>query len=329
MPQISVIIVASRRRQYLERSVRSVLAQTGEGGPLEVVVVKDFADEFVDGLANAGKVVTIDLAGGPVGDYLARGVSAAHGDVISFLDDDDAFEPSKISRVRRAFAEDPGTVYFHNGMNLRYDSQQRARGLFHQRTGRDLVIDPRNHPSAAVDRALSLSLPINLSSVSVRRSLLLNQLGALREITGSTDFFCFYQALSSGMRLRFTSEQLTTYYIHASALRPKQIDQEAIRLFDRLSRDQIHVHSMGLRLPESVGARRVARSMFTEFQFLAVNLHPRSRRELVRRYSEFLSSSLTLRPIFVALATPILVAGLFSRRLALQFLFVGRQVIQD
>jgi glycosyltransferase involved in cell wall biosynthesis len=306
-----------------------VLAQTGETGPFEIVVVKDFADAFVDGQAAEGRILTVDLAGGSVGEYLAEGVTAAHGDVVCFLDDDDAFEPEKVSRVRQAFAEDPGMAYFHNGMDLRHDNQQRARGLFHQKTGRDFVIDPQDHPRRGVDYAVSLSLIINMSSVSVRRSLLLDRLGALREIKGGQDYFCFFVALSSHSRLRFTSEHLTTYYIHASMMRPKRLDEEAIRLFDRLSRDTIHALSLGLALPESAGAHRAVKSMLTEWKFLEVTLHRRSRKEFVRRYGEFVTSALTLRPVFVALATPILVAGLFSKRLSLWLLIAGRQVIQD
>ncbi|MGH9917820.1 MAG: glycosyltransferase family A protein, partial [Nitrososphaerales archaeon] len=314
---------------FLRRSVSSVLGQTGETGPLEVVVVKDFEDPFVDGLAVEGRINSLILPSGSVGEFLARGVAVCRGDVICFLDDDDVFAPTKLSEVRRVFAADSSVVYLHNGMQLRYDDGRPARGLFHQKTARDLLIDVDNHRQEAVERAFSLSLPINLSSVSVRRSVLLEHMDTLRTISGSTDYFCFYAALSSRSRLRFSSRVLTTYYIHSSALRPAGVDQEGARALQRLSRDQTHIHSWGASLAELGEARTVATSMLTEFEFLAKVIEPTSRRDLVRIYSRLATATLALRPLVVALATPIFLAGVVSRRLALTLLLVGRQVVRD
>jgi hypothetical protein len=328
-PFVSVVIVASGRREYLHRSVESARAQSAERSSYEIVVVKDFPDPEVDGLIADGTVVGVALHGGSVGLYLAQGVEAAHGDVVSFLDDDDAFLPSKVARVQEAFTSDPGLVYYHNGLEIRHDDDSRARGLLHSRSARDLVIDATRAPEHDVDYAFSRSLPINLSSVSVRRSLLLDGIDALRGITGATDFFCFYQALSARARLRFSSEPLSIYYVHASALRPQQLDDSAIGVFDRLCTAHIDVNSMGLRLPAPAGARNVAQSMLSEYEFLAGVLHPRSRGDLLRRFAKFVRASTSLRPRFVALATPILFGALLSRRVSLSILLIGRRIIQD
>lgn len=328
-PFVSVVIVASGRTEYLHRSVGSARAQDADRRTFEIVVVKDFPHPEIDSLVAEGTVVGVDLQGGPVGEYLARGVEAARGEVVSFLDDDDAFRPSKLSRVQAAFAADPGLVYFHNDLEICHDDNSRARGLLHSRSSRELLIEANPARESQADRAFSRSLPINLSSVSIRRSLLLNGIGALRSITGATDFFCFYRALADESRLRFTAERLSTYYLHTSALRPSRLDDSAIGVFDRLCAAHLEVNAMGRELPERAGARHVAESMLSEYEFLSAVLHPRSRSDLARRFAAFARASMRLRPRFVALATPILLGAFISRRLSLSMLLIGRRIVQD
>lgn len=328
-PFVSVVIVASRRKEYLRRSVRSALEQTVDRRSYEIVVVKDFPDPEVDAQVAAGALVGVELNGGPVGLYLAAGVEAARGEVVSFLDDDDAFRPSKVGRVQEAFAADRGLAYFHNALEIWYDDDSPARGLLHSRGSRDLLIDDRPTRARSVDYAFSRSLPINLSSVSMRRSLLMSGIEALRSITGATDFFCFYQALSAGFRLRFSAERLSIYYLHSSALRPSRLDESAVGVFDRLCEAHLAVNSMGLRLPVRAGAQHVAASMLSEYEFLAEVLHPRSRGNLLRRFATFVRASTPLRPRFVALATPILLGAMVSRRVSLSMLLIGRRIVQD
>jgi len=95
---VSVIIPTYNRADTIERAVNSVLAQTWR--QLEVIVVDDGStDQTVAILKKYGDKIRVIRRqnGGPA---VARntGIKAATGEIISFLDSDDAWLPSKTER---------------------------------------------------------------------------------------------------------------------------------------------------------------------------------------------------------------------------------------
>jgi len=106
-----VLITCYRRRQYLNLSVASAVAD----GADQIVVVKDWADATVDrALADLGAVVVTEEI--PViGEALARGLGRCDGETVSFLDDDDLIVPGRLAAVRGAFESSPSLVLFKNG----------------------------------------------------------------------------------------------------------------------------------------------------------------------------------------------------------------------
>jgi glycosyltransferase involved in cell wall biosynthesis len=107
----SVLITCYRRRQYLDLSVTSALAD----GADQVVVVKDWSDPIADrAFTDRGvALVTEDIP--VIGEALARGLARCDGDTVSFLDDDDLLVRGRLAAVRAAFEPTPSLVLFRNG----------------------------------------------------------------------------------------------------------------------------------------------------------------------------------------------------------------------
>lgn len=100
-PLVSVIIPAYNRVGTIARSIDSVLVQTYR--PMEVIVVDDGStDQTAEVIRAYGDEVTLicQANGGPSS---ARNTGAAHakGEIISFLDSDDAWKPEKLERQVR------------------------------------------------------------------------------------------------------------------------------------------------------------------------------------------------------------------------------------
>jgi glycosyltransferase involved in cell wall biosynthesis len=114
---LSVIVIASERRVYLQTAVSSVLAQDLERSAYEIVVVKGFQDESIDSFLRQARVVTLSLRGSSAQLWVA-GVRACRGDVILFLDDDDVFETGKLRAVKEEFEADPTLGYYRNLFRL-------------------------------------------------------------------------------------------------------------------------------------------------------------------------------------------------------------------
>jgi hypothetical protein len=70
----------------------------------------------VDGTVEkiGGKNIIADFVS--IGAKVALGVEVASGDVITFLEDDDAYLPSRLGNIERAFEHMPSLIYYHNNV---------------------------------------------------------------------------------------------------------------------------------------------------------------------------------------------------------------------
>ena len=95
---VSVIIPTYNRARTIERAVNSVLNQTWK--QIEVIVVDDGStDQTTEILKGYGdKIRAICQKNGGPGAARNTGIKAATGDIISFLDSDDEWLPSKVER---------------------------------------------------------------------------------------------------------------------------------------------------------------------------------------------------------------------------------------
>ena len=104
---VSVYIPTRNRRTLVERAVRSVLEQDHEN--LEVFVVNDAStddtEEFLAGLSASDPRLTVFSNDQPKGAPTARNraIAAATGAFITGLDDDDYFEPTRLSSFLAAW----------------------------------------------------------------------------------------------------------------------------------------------------------------------------------------------------------------------------------
>jgi glycosyltransferase involved in cell wall biosynthesis len=127
-PLVSVVLPTHNRAPWLGRAIESVLGQTHE--PLELIVVDDGStDETAELLARFGgriEVVTQPHSGA----YAARnrGMRHASGELIAFIDSDDAWHPDRLSS-QLALMERPevGLVY-GDALRLRPSGRSDAGG---------------------------------------------------------------------------------------------------------------------------------------------------------------------------------------------------------
>ena len=105
-PLVSVVIPTRNRANVIGRSVNSALAQSFRN--IEVIVVLDGCDSATTATLNAIADTRLQLLAlpEPVGGAEARnrGVQAAKGDWIAFLDDDDEWLPCKLDKQLQAAA---------------------------------------------------------------------------------------------------------------------------------------------------------------------------------------------------------------------------------
>jgi len=126
-PYISVIITAYNRKKYLLGAVRSALDQTLPKDLYEVIVVKNFRDEYIDRQLEKRGVINLYSDDASQGGKVRDALRVARGDVISLLEDDDEFLPEKLERVYAAFRD--SVDYYHNGRVVVNEAGKVLRGL--------------------------------------------------------------------------------------------------------------------------------------------------------------------------------------------------------
>lgn len=113
MPTVSVIIPTCNRRPCLQEAIASVFAQTSAAD--ELIIIDDGSTDdtavWMQALAaEPSRPVVRYLRQDNAGPAAARnrGIAAARGEWIAFLDDDDAWLPAKLERQRAVLSHRPG-----------------------------------------------------------------------------------------------------------------------------------------------------------------------------------------------------------------------------
>ena len=121
-PLISVIMPVYNTRAYLEKSLDSVLGQTWRA--LELIVVDDGSTdgsgELCDEYARRDpRVRVIHQENGGVSRARNRGLDAARGAYIAWLDSDDYMKPEMLERLMRALTEHGKQIAMCNYINVK------------------------------------------------------------------------------------------------------------------------------------------------------------------------------------------------------------------
>ena len=184
-PRISVCIGAYNRESYIRECIDSVLAQTRV--PDEIVVVDDAStDKTLDILKSYGNQIRLicrEKNSGMCQITRNQATKAATGDLIAYLDSDDAWLPNKLAAQECFFNEHPELNFCHTYAEVMDD---KSRGIHIRHHG----IIP---PTGDCFRAMINQCVITISSVMVRRRIF-DQIGYFNEdpfwrIGEDTEFF--------------------------------------------------------------------------------------------------------------------------------------------
>lgn len=217
-PFISVIIMAYNRKHYLKQAVVSVRKQSLDRSRYEVIVTSNFELEADDEAYAGMKHV---YAEGSPGKCLSIAMEAAAGSVIAILDDDDLWEPERLSAVYRAFSDNHRLGYYHNNVQPVDEQTRIIDAAVHRRSFRkmeergSIQLDTSALTYSDIRLMISLAMDFNNSSICFSRNILKGREDVLASSTESPDAVIFYLALSSDCTIYGNGRRLTLYRIHS------------------------------------------------------------------------------------------------------------------
>lgn len=219
-PAISVIVLAHRRREFLREAIESVLRQDLDRGRFEIVVVKNFRDAGLDEFIERVGAQHLESEAEGGSPKLKLGIERSRGRILTFLEDDDAYEPSRLRRIYEAFEKRPGLGYYHNGL-LPVDVEGRPLRGFQARVfrprgasdGRSVLLED----DAKITRSSVLVgqlAEFNISASAVHRRVIEPAIPYLARMFLCADSLIFFAALASNASLLLETDPLTRYRVH-------------------------------------------------------------------------------------------------------------------
>ena len=185
-----------------------------------MIVIKNFAEDYVDTLTASLGWSLILSRNQTAGTYFATAAKQSRGDIITFLDDDDEYERNRLETIFNVFELDRTIGYYHNDKTVIDSGGTEIRSVYWreqtryiQRTGPFRISKPISRYDA--NRLFRAGADLNMSSIAIRKSVLLPYLDSLRSIEVSQDTFMFYCGLFSPMQMAMDSKKLTKYRLHS------------------------------------------------------------------------------------------------------------------
>ena len=222
-PFISVVIDGFMRKEFIIEAVNSIRNQDLNENAFELIVLRAFDDIELDKQLTQNKAKILDVRDISFGEAIRYAVEESIGEVICFLDDDDKFQPNKLSRVYDLFSADPDLCYFHNGQIFCNENSDIISNfkLRKENPGMLKFENKRfmNLASSLIKTGRYIdSLWFNFSSISVRKKIFNGKMDFVQRITGHSDDLMFYLAFSFNGKASMlnTNEPLTVYRVHNS-----------------------------------------------------------------------------------------------------------------
>lgn len=235
-PKVSVTVPTYNRLPHLREAVASVVAQTYPNW--ELIVVDDGSEdgtqEWIAGLDDPRIRLLALPHSGNLGHVRNRGIAEARGELVAFLDSDDAFEPRKLEAQVAALTARPECGWSYTALT-RVDRTGAEIGDAGIRSWREIS-------GWILEDLLRFDALVDTPTVMVRRTLL-DQVGPLDEDLSECQDYDLFFRLARVSPAVAVPEALTRKRVHAGSL----------------SGDRLRVHEAWIVVYERFGARSTER----------------------------------------------------------------------
>jgi glycosyltransferase involved in cell wall biosynthesis len=225
-PDITVIVptqAKESRDDFFKLCIRSVIYQSYPKEKIEVIVVSD--NERVNDILDTTprenvRVLIIDEKS--LGGKLNCGIRNASSDVISFLEDDDEFEFTKIESIMKEFSKDKSLVYIHdnytniNSKSVRINIPTQTSRIKTAAKLRWKKFDSENITKKEIGLLVRSGVTGNNSCISIRKGWAIQFVDMLNGLNYGVDTLFLFAALTSKVTIGVIGECLTKYRVYNS-----------------------------------------------------------------------------------------------------------------
>ena len=235
-PFISAIITAYNRREFIRDAVNSVINSVLPEDEYEIIVVKNFKDEYVDNIVEktGGKSIIANLV--TVGAMIALGINAAIGDIVTFLDDD-MYLPNRLSIIKRIFKSTPSLIYYHNNVITINEAGSIIHVELVESTNiYNFIIVYNYEDKLDILKRYGLGPGLRLSSIAVKGSFIKRWVNIIKYFPELQDAIVFLLALINEGAIIHDPRPLTYYRVSSTSASSVRAIINPINRFNRAIR---------------------------------------------------------------------------------------------
>ena len=220
LESFSVIVICYKRKNFLLRAVKSVLSQDYPRDKIQIIVVKAFYDDEVDSFLKENNIHAVFSDTDYQGKSVADALTAATGNIVCLLDDDDIFYSNKLSKVSQIFQTDEGIYLSVNNYNIIDSNGAVIKSNFRKAERKNqFKLGPRAFHPDDYDLNIMLNaigMAFNSSRMCFRRGIIANRLDLVSRISYLVDTVQIVLCLNDGKSIASLTEELTGYRIHGN-----------------------------------------------------------------------------------------------------------------
>jgi glycosyltransferase involved in cell wall biosynthesis len=231
-PFISIIVTAYNRRKYIRQAIQSVINSTLPRDSYELIVVKNFRDEFVDNIVEklGGKSVLVDIA--PIGANISIGIRMARGDVITFLEDDDMYHPVRLEVIADVFRRDPTIIYYHNNVVVIDELNSPVYDKMIERTNIPRKVVAKNgEEKLNAFKLYKWCLGLRPSAMAVRRSFIARWVNIIKLFPDLVDILIYLFAIVNEGTVLHDPRRLTYYRVSETSASSVRFVKDPVNRF--------------------------------------------------------------------------------------------------
>jgi glycosyltransferase involved in cell wall biosynthesis len=247
-PRVTALIDTYNHERFIAQAIESVLAQDFPARDLDILVVDDGSTDRTPEIvrAFAPRVRLITKPNGGQASAFNTGIPEARGKIIAFLDGDDWWHPSKLSRTAKFFDSHPDVAVLGHAIQ-QVDAIEQTSFLTIPPSECEVSFD--SVEGAALFRQMMCFF--GTSRLAIRREIALDVLPIPERIVIEADEFLAIAATAQS-RAALLAEPLTFYRLHAANHYHMRRPDER-----RLRRTLQSLHALASELPSRLASANI------------------------------------------------------------------------
>jgi glycosyltransferase involved in cell wall biosynthesis len=181
------------------------------------LILSNFNDASLSRIINSHsaspEIKLILLEDQSIGYYILKGLESSRGEILTFLDDDDVYEKTRLEEIAKIFTENKNVVYFRNATQLMDTEGNEIRGAAMNKHCRSGAYSLKEISKRGIS-----DLQWGASTIALRSYILERYKEFLPMIDNAQDVWMFYLSMAERMLMYLDCQILSRNRIHPNRL---------------------------------------------------------------------------------------------------------------